>query len=125
LVYPSISSLVSSTVRPEMVGRALGAVNGVKSLTEGVGPLVFGTLLTMSEKDKFPGWPYFLAAIMVAFAYQACRALPDDCENYTSDFYIQTTPTRNGQHKVVVTSMLEEESCSLLDGSEEADNDDR
>ena len=36
LVYPSISSLVSATVRPEMVGRALGAVNGVKSLTEGV-----------------------------------------------------------------------------------------
>jgi len=55
LVYPSISSLVSSSVKPEMVGRALGAVNGVKSLTEGVGPLVFGTLLTMSEKDKFPG----------------------------------------------------------------------
>ncbi|KAL7525128.1 hypothetical protein ACHAXR_001406, partial [Thalassiosira sp. AJA248-18] len=71
LVYPSISSLVSSTVRPEDVGRALGAVNGVKSLTEGVGPLLFGTLLTMSEKDKFPGWPYFLAAIMVALAYQA------------------------------------------------------
>ena len=55
LVYPSISSLVSSSVEPEMVGRALGAVNGVKSLTEGVGPLVFGTLLTMSENDKFPG----------------------------------------------------------------------
>ena len=44
LVYPSVSSLVSSTVRPDMVGRALGAVNGVKSLTEGIGPLIFGTV---------------------------------------------------------------------------------
>jgi hypothetical protein len=59
-----------------MVGRALGAVNGVKSLTEGVGPLVFGTLLTMSEKDKFPGWPYFIAAIMAALAFHAGGALP-------------------------------------------------
>ena len=76
LVYPSVSSLVSTTVRPDMVGRALGAVNGVKSLTEGVGPLVFGTLLTMSEKDKFPGWPYFIAAIMAALAFHAGGALP-------------------------------------------------
>lgn len=44
LVYPSVSSLVSSSVRPDMVGRALGAVNGVKSLTEGIGPLIFGTV---------------------------------------------------------------------------------
>ena len=35
LVYPSVSTLVSSNVEPDMVGRALGAVNGVKSLTEG------------------------------------------------------------------------------------------
>ncbi len=44
LVYPSVSSLVSSSVRPDMIGRALGAVNGVKSLTEGIGPLIFGTV---------------------------------------------------------------------------------
>ena len=54
LVYLSVSLLASTAVRPEMVGRALGAVNGVKSLTENVGPLVFGTLLTMSEKDSLP-----------------------------------------------------------------------
>jgi MFS family permease len=76
LVYPSVSSLVSSTVRPDMVGRALGAINGVKSVTEGIGPLIFGSLLTMSENDRLPGWPYFGAAIMVAVAYQVCRELP-------------------------------------------------
>jgi hypothetical protein len=59
-----------------MVGRALGAVNGVKSLTEGVGPLLFGTLLTMSEKDALPGWPYFIAALMSILAFHAGGALP-------------------------------------------------
>ncbi|KAL7436918.1 hypothetical protein ACHAXM_005506 [Skeletonema potamos] len=77
LVYPSISSLISTSVKPEMVGRALGSINGVKSLTEGVGPLIFGTLLTISEHDALPGWPYFIAAIMSAFAWHATNALPE------------------------------------------------
>ena len=89
LVYPSVSSLVSSTVKPEQVGRALGAINGVKALTEGIGPLLFGTLLTMSEKDSFPGWPYFLASIMVGLAYQVCRTLPDD-DLQDESFYAKT-----------------------------------
>lgn len=116
LVYPSISTLVSSTVRPEMVGRALGAVNGVKSLTEGVGPLVFGTLLTMSENDRLPGWPYFLAAVMVALAYHAARKLPEDPENYISEFYIKTGP--NGMHNGAPIGH-EEESFSLIDSAED------
>ena len=110
LVYPSISSLVSSTVRPDMVGRALGAVNGVKSLTEGVGPLLFGTLLTMSEKDKYPGWPYFLAAIMVGFAYQSARSLPDSGD---VQFY--------AKHKGT-SVRFEEESFGLLSKTEGQDN---
>jgi MFS family permease len=77
LVYPSISSLISTSVKPEMVGRALGSINGVKSLTEGVGPLIFGTLLTISEHDALPGWPYFIAAIMSALAWHATKALPE------------------------------------------------
>ena len=76
LVYPSVSSLVSTRVRPDRVGRALGAVNGVKSLTEGVGPLMFGTLLTMSEKDGLPGWPYFIAALMSLMAFWVGGSLP-------------------------------------------------
>jgi hypothetical protein len=33
LVYPSLTSLVTSSVAPEMVGTALGAINGVKAFT--------------------------------------------------------------------------------------------
>jgi len=77
LVYPSLSSLVSGSVEPDAVGEALGAVNGVKALTEGIGPLVFGTLMTLSEHSLLPGWPYLLAAILAWFAYKAADELPD------------------------------------------------
>ncbi len=56
---PSVSSLVSASVRPDMVARALGGIYGVKSLTEGIGPMVFDTLLKMSEKDNLTGWRGF------------------------------------------------------------------
>ena len=79
LVYPSLSSLVSSVVEPNRAGEALGALNGVKALTEGIGPLVFGALMTVSEKSAFPGWPYWIAAALVLLAYDvADRKLPDD-----------------------------------------------
>jgi DHA1 family tetracycline resistance protein-like MFS transporter len=45
LVYPSISSLVSKLVDEELQGEALGALNGIKALTEGFGPLLFGFLM--------------------------------------------------------------------------------
>lgn len=92
LVYPSLSSLVSGTVEPRAVGEALGAINGIKALTEGIGPLLFGALMTISEEasstpgssDNYlgylpPGWPYWIAGILVCFAYRfAERLLPDD-----------------------------------------------
>lgn len=77
LVYPSLSSLVSGSVEPEAVGEALGAVNGIKALTEGIGPLVFGSLMTLSEESALPGWPYLLAAVIVYIAYVCSSELPD------------------------------------------------
>ena len=49
LVYPSIMSLVSRSVSAEMQGEAQGAVNGVKAVTEGIGPLGFAFLLSLFE----------------------------------------------------------------------------
>jgi MFS family permease len=77
LVYPSLSSLVSGSVEPEAVGESLGAVNGIKALTEGIGPLVFGSLMTLSEKSALPGSPYLLAALLVYLAYDCAAKLPD------------------------------------------------
>eukprot|EP00541_Cyclophora_tenuis_P007033 CAMPEP_0116561460 /NCGR_PEP_ID=MMETSP0397-20121206/11597_1 /TAXON_ID=216820 /ORGANISM="Cyclophora tenuis, Strain ECT3854" /LENGTH=242 /DNA_ID=CAMNT_0004087609 /DNA_START=17 /DNA_END=742 /DNA_ORIENTATION=+ len=77
LVYPSLTSLVSASVEPEALGEALGAVNGIKALTEGIGPLVFGSLMTLSENSSLPGSPYLLAAVLVFFAYRYADRLPD------------------------------------------------
>ena len=77
LVYPSLTSLVSASVEPKVLGEALGAVNGIKALTEGIGPLVFGSLMTLSEESSLPGWPYLLAAILVYLAYRHAARLPD------------------------------------------------
>lgn len=90
LVYPSLSSLVSGNVEPDAVGEALGAINGVKALTEGIGPLVFGSLMTLSENSMLPGWPYLLAAVLAYLAYQAADELPDPEE----DDYIHELESR-------------------------------
>jgi DHA1 family tetracycline resistance protein-like MFS transporter len=77
LVYPSLSSLVSGSVEPAAVGEALGAINGIKALTEGIGPLIFGGLMTISEGSIMPGWPYLIASTAGFVAYKAANELPD------------------------------------------------
>eukprot|EP00980_Cylindrotheca_fusiformis_P016887 scaffold5114_cov67-Cylindrotheca_fusiformis.AAC.5 len=91
LVYPSLSSLVSGIVEPESNGEALGAINGVKALTEGIGPLIFGGLMTISEDSNFPGWPYWIAAILVLIAYKVAERLPDDAnaDKTTTSFAVR------------------------------------
>ena len=45
--------------------------------------VLFGMLLTISEHDSLPGWPYFIAAIMAAFAWHATRSLSDEVDSQT------------------------------------------
>eukprot|EP01040_Poterioochromonas_malhamensis_P005062 gene5062-5425_t len=59
LVYPSICSLVTK-VSGDRQGEALGSLNGIKSLTEGLGPLLFGSLMSLFEHHFVPGAPYLL-----------------------------------------------------------------
>ena len=100
LVYPSLSSLVSSAVAPETVGEELGAVNGIKALTEGVGPLVFGTLMTISEKSSLPGWPYLIASVFALVAYNRSAKLPDENdEEYISEKYMHQNNGKAGLGK--------------------------
>ena len=62
----------------DIFGRgSFGSRHGVKALTEGIGPLVFGSLMTLSEHSMLPGWLYLLAAFRVYFAYKAADDLPD------------------------------------------------
>ena len=141
LVYPSLASFVSEMVAPDAIGEALGAINGVKALTEGVGPLFFGGLMTVSEKSKLPGWPYLIAGLFSMVAYQRAKLLPvEDSDirmaSYISEKYSGARSKRRREGKVYhlmewfgssnrnnrrkgTVSDEEEELCGLLrsDGS--------
>ena len=86
LVYPSITGLVSSAVRPDKIGESLGAINGIKALTEGIGPLCFGVLMQFTEDTKYPGAPYLLSALLAGWALRRTYLLPD-LEEYVSEKY--------------------------------------
>jgi len=88
LVYPSLASFVSEMVAPDAIGEALGAINGVKALTEGVGPLFFGGLMTVSENSKLPGWPYLIAGFFSMVAYQRAKLLPVEDSGIRMTSYI-------------------------------------
>lgn len=78
LVYPSISSLVSKLVEEEVLGEALGALNGIKALTEGFGPLLFGFLMGLFEETPLPGAPYLIAAMITSWALLHSFEFPPD-----------------------------------------------
>lgn len=128
LVYPSLTSLVSTAVAPETVGEALGAINGVKALTEGVGPLVFGTLMTFSENSILPGWPYILASILVVTAYNRTSSLPDENdEDYLSEKYKPWPWSEKGKSalsEIAMTDQSDNELKGLLSEIEGVDEDD-
>lgn len=78
LVYPSVSSLVAKVVSEELTGEALGALNGIRALTEGFGPLFFGFLMSLFEHSPQPGAPYLLSAFLSLWAYLHCFELPPE-----------------------------------------------
>ena len=67
----------------------------------------------MSENDRLPGWPYFLAALFIACAYQAARDLPD--QNHESNFYANAKSKMNNS--------IEEECVALIDTTDQDDLD--
>ncbi len=96
LVYPSITGLVSTAVSPDKIGEALGAINGIKALTEGIGPLAFGILMQFTEDSEYPGAPYLLSCVFALMAYNRTFKLPDlDDGNYLNEkFTSLSTPSK-------------------------------
>jgi MFS family permease len=130
LVYPSLSSLVSGSVEPDAVGEALGAINGIKALTEGIGPLVFGTLMTLSEHSILPGWPYLLAAVLALGAYKQASELPDTEDD---DYIHELDRRKQNSGGIMMRTFIgeereeqdDEEVEGLLSDIDESEDDDR
>jgi DHA1 family tetracycline resistance protein-like MFS transporter len=68
LVYPTICSLLANNIEGELQGESLGVLNGIKALTEGFGPLLFGSLMSLFEHSPTPSVPYLPAGMLVLWA---------------------------------------------------------
>jgi hypothetical protein len=131
LVYPAASSLVSRVVEEEGQGEALGALNGIKvcvhthliiyvvflrhhlhqitaflmqAITEGFGPLVFGSLMALFEFSPIPGAPYLLGTFCALFALLESYELPT--LNYDDDF---------GPHRLPLLSPLDRRTLAVAE----------
>jgi DHA1 family tetracycline resistance protein-like MFS transporter len=91
LVYPSICSLVTTVVDEGKQGEALGALNGIKSLTEGFGPLCFGLLMSLFESHPLPSAPYILVCFLLFWAFLHSYELSDDYDIAFGKQAVQTS----------------------------------
>jgi hypothetical protein len=95
LVYPSICSLVTKVVGSRQ-GEALGALNGIKSLTEGLGPLLFGSFMTLFENSVLPSAPYVLISYMALWAMMQTFELPKNMEVAHEKYSVDVPPEARG-----------------------------
>lgn len=110
LFYPSVSSLVSKICSEAQQGEALGALNGIKALTEGFGPLLFGVLMGLFELSPQPGAPFMLAGILSLWAFLHCFELPSELDMFKEQ------GIRSGAEDV--QSLLRYDSTSSFEESE-------
>jgi hypothetical protein len=111
LVYPAVSSLVSKLVEENKQGEAQGALNGIKALTEGFGPLFFGGLMALYERSVLPGAPYLLATMTALWSLLHTYELPMHSEAAQPKFYFPSINYR-----------IESEEGSALLGKDSEEN---
>ena len=77
-----INALVAASAPAGEQGAAQGGVNGLKALTEGVGPLLFATVFVFFDADSaLPGAPYLLGAVLVQYALKLSSEIPSAVPN--------------------------------------------
>jgi len=86
------------SVPQEMVGEVLGSINGIKALTEGIGPITFGVLMGFFEDTPMPGFPYVIAALLSIYAYFIAGNLVSE-EDYVPGKYANTRGERGTESK--------------------------
>ena len=102
LTPPALYYIVSTHANPDNQGRLLwhcsplmlegvmlGALSGVRSLSGGIGPLLFGLMVTWQAQPHSPiqnyrGAPFFLGALFVMTALIAACFLPDKVRSIAS-----------------------------------------
>ena len=76
LTFPSVSAIKSLNCDDHEQGTVQGALAGVQSMSGVVGPLVFGSLLSVGQDYNVPQIPYYLGCLLVLLALAAAATLP-------------------------------------------------
>lgn len=76
LVFPAIVSLAAASAPPHAQAETQGAIAGVKSLCDGLSPLLYGPLFAAFRDTPLPGAPFVLAGGIVALALAAISLPP-------------------------------------------------
>lgn len=114
LVYPSLSSLVSRSVDSSKQGEAQGAINGVKALTEGFGPLCFGFLMQLFEDSPVPGAPYLVSGLVTIASVALTYQFPSE-EDYAR-FQAASKPPDDGSREGLLAEHSRAEQTESMAG---------
>jgi len=80
LTFTAVSTLVSNQVSADRQAEAQGAINGIKALAEGVGPIVTGLALAKCDGSRLPGLPFLVSAIPCSIALALSSGLKSSPE---------------------------------------------
>eukprot|EP00035_Acanthoeca_spectabilis_P022894 m.446454 g.446454 ORF g.446454 m.446454 type:complete len:410 (+) comp19364_c0_seq1:160-1389(+) len=64
VTMPGVNALVSLSALPTEQGAAQGGINGIKAVTEGLGPLLFAAIFATAS-ETIPGAPFLVGALLV------------------------------------------------------------
>lgn len=99
----------------------LGAINGVRALTEGFGPLIFSCLFWYTEDTILPGLPYLIAALVCLAALVLSFELPDSVDDDDSSLLLGTygKDTPDGGTGAEMVGLLASDGWSNSDEGED------
>jgi DHA1 family tetracycline resistance protein-like MFS transporter len=116
LSYPATGSLLSMFVAKQEMGLAQGALSGIRSLSLGVGPLIFAVLFSLFTREgisyTYPQAPFVLAALLTLISFFIAIRIPDPRSKDTMLLYSplpsespeeeETEEENNADHKGII-----------------------
>jgi signal transduction histidine kinase len=78
LCFPALTALKSNSVANDEQGLINGALSGVRSLGQGLGPLAFNSVLTATQDTRWQSAPFIMGALAAASAIIGALAIPRD-----------------------------------------------
>jgi len=123
LTFTAVSSLTSVSVPPSRQAEAQGAINGIKAFTEGIGPVLTGSLLATFQGSSYPGFPFILTSLLCCGAL--CTSLSLSSPKEIKDMGILGVKNSNSNlngmehfelkellHHVVTNELFDEEDTN-------------